>query len=128
MIYIVILIVVGLVVGIVANSLSSKKGDETPPIDNRPDDCCGAHEICENESLLNTSETIIYYEDEELDNYRGKEGKSYVNEEIEEFREVLYTLKENEVSGWLNSLRLRGVNPPDIVKEEALMIVAERRK
>jgi hypothetical protein len=91
------------------------------------DGCCGAHSVCESETLMNSSTTIVYYEDEELDAYLGVTKNSFTDDQIEEFREVLYSLKEEEVSGWLKSLQLRNVTIPDIIKEEALMIVAERR-
>ncbi|MCT4645096.1 MAG: hypothetical protein N4A74_08935, partial [Carboxylicivirga sp.] len=91
------------------------------------DDCCGAHEVCEADSLLSSSDKVEYYEDEELDDYRSKAADSYSDAQIEQFREVLFTLKEREVAGWLKSLQIRGVNPPEIIREEALMIVADRR-
>ena len=43
------------------------------------------------------------------------------------FREVLYTLQETEVAGWIRSLQLRNVNLPDALKDEAFLIVGERR-
>ncbi len=90
-------------------------------------DCCGAHDVCEAESLLSSSAEILYYEDEELDRFKDVGKDSFSDESIEEFREVLYSLKENEVSAWLKSLQLRNITMPDIIKEEALMIVSERR-
>jgi len=92
-----------------------------------PDGCCGAHEVCESETLLSNTDKIIYYEDEELDSYAGKSKNSFTDDQTEEFRDVLYSLKEEEVSAWLKSLRLRNITIPDIIKEEALMIVSERR-
>lgn len=92
-----------------------------------PDGCCGAHEVCESETLLSNTDKIIYYEDEELDSYAGKSKNSFTDDQTEEFRDVLYSLKEEEVSAWLKSLQLRNITIPDIIKEEALMIVSERR-
>ena len=35
-------------------------------------ECCGMHEVCEKESLLAAvSKEVEYYEDEELDRFRG---------------------------------------------------------
>ena len=48
-------------------------------------------------------------------------------EVVEEFSEVLYTLREVEVAGWLRSLQLRGINLPDALKDEAFLIIGERR-
>ena len=91
-------------------------------------ECCGQHEVCEKESLLAAlSKEIEYYQDEELDRFRGREGDAYSSDEIEEFREVLYTMREDEVAGWVRSLQLRAVELPDSVKEEVLMIVGELR-
>ena len=91
-------------------------------------ECCGQHETCEKESLLAAvSKQIEYYNDEELDRFRGRESDVYSSDEIEEFREVLYTMREDEVAGWVRSLQLRAVALPDELKDEVFMIVGERR-
>ena len=93
----------------------------------RPDGCCGAHEVCENESLLATNAKIIYFDDEELDAFKDREPESYTDEEIAQFDEVFMTLRENELVDWLKSLQLRHVPLPECIKEQALMIISERR-
>lgn len=94
----------------------------------RPEGCCGQHEVCEKESLLAAvSKDIEYYDDEELDAYRGREADAYSTEEIEQFEEVLTTMREEEVAGWVRSLQLRGVNLPDALKDEVFLIVGELR-
>ena len=86
------------------------------------------NETCERDSLLAAlSKKIEYYDDEELDRFRGLEGDEYEEDAVDEFREVLYTLQSEEVAGWLRSLQLRGVNLPDALKDEAFLIVGERR-
>lgn len=101
---------------------------EIPGPQEIPEVCCGAHEVCERDSLLAAvSKKIEYYDDEELDAYRGIPADAYADEAVEEFREVLYTLRETEVAGWLRSLQLRGVELPDALKDEAFLIVGERR-
>ena len=93
-----------------------------------PQVCCGQHETCERDSLLATiSKKIEYYDDEELDQYRGIDSDAYDDEAIDAFGEVLYTLQEVDVAGWLRSLQLRGINLPDALKDEAFLIVGERR-
>lgn len=95
---------------------------------NLDQECCGQHEVCEKDSLLAAvSKDVEYYEDEELDAYRGRHGDEYSAEEIEEFRYVLYTMRDYEVAGWCRSLQLRGVELPDALKDEVLLIVGERR-
>ena len=90
--------------------------------------CCGQHEVCEKESLLAAvSEEIEYYEDEELDRFRGRTSDDYTQEEVEEFRYVLYTMRVDEVAGWVRSLQLRAVELPDELKDEVILIVGELR-
>ena len=89
---------------------------------------CALPISCERDSLLAAvSKKIEYYDDEELDRFRGLEGDEYEEDAVDEFREVLYTLQSEEVAGWLRSLQLRGVNLPDALKDEAFLIVGERR-
>jgi hypothetical protein len=90
----------------------------------RPENCCGQHLVCEREALLvAASSEIEYYDDEELDRFKGVEPDMYDDEAVEEFREVLYTMRPNEVSGWLRSLQLRAVNLPVQIVDEALMFI-----
>ena len=93
------------------------------------DGCCGAHEVCEKESLLAAvSKDIEYYDDEELDRFKGFSSNSYSSGEVQEFADVLYTLKSEEVAGWVRSLQLRDIELPDQLKDEIVMIVGERRR
>ncbi len=96
---------------------------------NLDQECCGQHEVCEKDSLLAAvSRDIEYYDDEELDAYRGRSGNDYSDDEVEEFRYVLETMREDEVAGWIRSLTLRQVMLPKELKDEVLMIVGERRQ
>ncbi len=107
--------------------MKEKEENENEPAKEVPVDCCGAHEVCEADSLLSSSDNIEYFEDEELDRYEGTPSKSYSEEAIEEFRDVLYTLQEREVASWMKSIQLRKIELPEIIREEALMIVGDRR-
>lgn len=124
MIYLVVGIVVALILAFVFSQRSGKGEQEDVEL---PDDCCGAHEVCETDTLLSASDKAEYFEDEELDRFKDMEASAYTKDQIEEFREVLFTLKEKEVAAWLRSLQLRQINPPNIIREEALMIVADLR-
>ena len=103
--------------------------DELPDVQTVLDmECCGQHETCEKDSLLAAiSKDVEYYNDEELDRFRGREGDEYTEEECDEFRDILYTMRDDEVAGWVRSLQLRYVNLPDEVKDEVFLIVGERR-
>ena len=94
----------------------------------RPEGCCGAHEVCEKESLLAAvSKDIEYYDDEYLDAYCGRESDEYSDEEIEQFEDVLTTMHEDDVAGWVRSLQLRGINLPNALKDQVFLIVGELR-
>ena len=101
---------------------------EIPEPKEIPEECCGQHEVCERDSLLAAvSKSIEYYNDEELDRFKGVEADAYDEAAVDEFRDVLFNLQEVEVPGWLRSLQLRGINLPDELKDEAFLIVGERR-
>lgn len=102
--------------------------EEIPSINPVDMECCGQHETCEKDSLLAAiSKQVEYYNDEELDRFRGKEGDEYTEEECEEFRDILYTMRNDEVAGWIRSLQLRYINLPDELKDEVFLIVGENR-
>ena len=86
--------------------------EEIPPVVEVDEECCGQHETCEKDSLLAAvSKEVEYYNDEELD----------------EFREVMLTCKDDEVAGWCRSLQLRFIELPDELKDELFLIIGERR-
>ncbi|MBP3350293.1 MAG: phospholipase [Bacteroidaceae bacterium] len=108
-----------------AEALGLPPEPEAPEI---PEECCGQHEVCEKDSLLvAVSRDIEYYDDEELDKWRGTPSDQYDDEQCALFREVLYTMQSHEVAGWVRSLQLRGIELPDDIKDEVLLIVGERR-
>jgi len=94
------------------------------PVD---DACCGRHLVCERETLLTTKPEIVYYDDEELDRLANTSPDEYTQKDIDELYDVFTTLQSADVAGWLRSLQLRNIALPDELKDEALMIVAERR-
>ena len=99
--------------------------DKVNPVDM---ECCGQHEVCEKDSLLAAvSRDVEYYNDEELDRFCGRESHCYTPQEVEEFEEILTTMRDDEVAGWVRSLQLRGVALPDDLKDQVLLIVGERR-
>ena len=127
--------VIAFILGILRNRALKRKLErgeinEMPQIKQIEDmECCGQHEVCEKESLLAAiSKDIEYYNDEELDRFRGKESEDYTSDESEEFREVLFTMRDDEVAGWVRSLQLRSINLPDDIKNDVYLIVGELRK
>lgn len=90
--------------------------------------CCGMHITCERDSLLTAvSQTVEYYDDEELDRYAGIGADDYETAAVEQFRDVLETMAADDIAGWARSLQLRGITLPSVVRDELLMIVSEAR-
>ena len=93
----VLLGIIALIAGYIRNKrLQQKieKGelDRMPEVKEADIECCGQHEVCEKDSLLAAvSKKIEYYDDEELDQFIGKEANAYTDEETNQFRDVLYT-------------------------------------
>ena len=103
--------------------------DSSDASTDRPEGCCGQHLTCEKDSLLAAvSKDIEYFEDEELDAYRGVAPDEYTDEQIEQFRDVLYTLKRDDIAGWARSIQLRGITLPSPIHDELIMLAAEARQ
>lgn len=107
---------------------SSEPEPEPEPQPADAEECCGMHITCERDSLLaNVSDTVEYFDDEELDRFRGRPADEYADAEVEEFRDVLLTLQPDDIAAWGRSIQLRGIELPTAVREELLLIVAEAR-
>lgn len=92
------------------------------------DGCCGEHLVCERETLLQTNAKVEYYDDEELDTLIGIPAEDYTEEQYLMIRDVFDTLQSKDVPGWVRSIQLRNIQLPLDIREEALLIVIERRK
>ena len=86
--------------------------------------CCGLHAVCERGLERAPVPAEAYYEDEELDRFRGRAPEDYSEEEVEEFRDVLYTMRPDEVGSWLAALQLREIELPVVLRDEACMMVS----
>lgn len=120
------LLIIGALVllGIVA-ALSQRHGDDdTVVVADGCASCNGDNDQCEQECMMEAAtKPIEYYDDEELDVYAGRESDAYSDDEADEFREVLTTLLPTDVKGWNRSLILRGINVPDQIKDEMVMMM-----
>ena len=130
-----LLLALGIVAALIGTALQwwhsvRNPGSTTEPvIRQRSSDCCGQHEVCEKESLLAAvSKEVEYYDDEELDRFAGRRADSYDMHETDEFEEILTTLRSEDVAGWVRSLQLRGIELPEALRDEVILIVGERRQ
>lgn len=135
----VILILLGALVGVggllyIHHRLTAKpeaevEAETTQPAGTDETECCGMHLTCDKDSLVaGIDPETLYYDDEELDRYAGREPDAYLDDEKNEFREVMYTLRPDEIAPWARSITARGIKLPDEVRDELLMIVAEARQ
>lgn len=81
--------------------------------------CCGKHTNC----AKGYDNSNLYFEDEELDRFKGVSQESYTDEDIEEFRHVLYTMKSEEIDTWVHCLQTRGIEMPQEIKDEVLLML-----
>lgn len=123
-IFILILAVGAIVVGGLQFFFSSKNDGYVVTTKPTCDTCNGEDSRCEQECMMEAAtKPIEYYDDEELDRFALRPSDSYTDEEAEVFREVLYTMKPDDVKGWNRSLILRGINVPNQIKDELTLMV-----
>jgi len=89
-------------------------------------DCCGAHEICEFDASIFDEKQIDYFDDEELDELRNVREEDFTSKNIDDIREVLYTLQTHEIGKWLTSLSRRHIHLPAILQQEARQLMSEK--
>lgn len=99
--------------------IGKRRKEEPEEIIAPPAECCGAHAVCE-KGLKKADPHIDYFDDEELDAFRQMPADAYTDEQIEIFRDILYTLRQEEVEDWLISLEKREINLPLILRQEAI--------
>ena len=102
--------------------------EEMPEKAAEPDDghgeiCCGRHLICDKQLSPSIDEKVVYYDDEELDRFAGKDADSYSPDEIDEIREVMMTLLQEDIPGWVRSIQLRGISLPSQLRDELFILL-----
>ena len=91
-------------------------------------DCCSSHEVCPSEMILEgCNAEIVYFDDEELDAFKGRAADAYTPEEEEQFRDVLYTLLPADLLPWEQSMKKRGIILPSAIRNEFVMLYAEQQ-
>lgn len=129
MLYLFIALVILGVISAIFGIISHKNGDiELIQEGVSCNTCNGENTKCEQECMMEAAtKDIEYYDDEELDVFKGRTADNYNDEEVEMFSEVLYTMKPEEVAGWNRSLILRGINLPNQLKDEVIGFLSEER-
>ena len=127
MLYLIVaLIVLGIFSAILGLLSHNKKGESSVILADSSacSTCNGDDPKCEQLCMMEAAtREIEYFDDEELDRYKGRQGNQYTDDEAEEFRNVMLTMHQSEVSAWSRSLTLRGIEVPYQVKDELLMLM-----
>lgn len=119
-----VVVAIGVLMKVNRKKAKELKGDDKPSAPAL--DCCGAHEVCEFDEIKMDESIIEYFDDEELDAFKNTDARKYTDTQIDKFREVLYTLQTKEIKHWLLSIERRKIQLPEILHEEARMLLAEK--
>ena len=120
------LIVLALFAAITTLFTKKKEGepDVVMPTSGDCSSCDGTDDKCEQVCMMEAAtREIEYYDDEELDRFRGRQSNQYTEEEAEEFANILYTMQPQEAKGWNRSLILREINVPNQIKDELITMI-----
>ena len=120
------LIVLALFAAITTLFTNKKEGepDVVMPTSGDCSSCDGTDDKCEQVCMMEAAtREIEYYDDEELDRFRGRLSNQYTDEEAEEFANILYTMQPQEAKGWNRSLILREINVPNQIKDELITMI-----
>ena len=78
---------------------------------------------CEQACMMEAAtKPIEYFDDEELDAFKGRAADSYSDDEVEQFAYILHTMQPKEVAAWCRSLILRGINLPEELRDEMALL------
>lgn len=134
MLLLIIALAILALVAIFANQLRAFRDDPSvprPEATAMPAECAACADetaACVAERLLaGACKEIIYFDDEELDSYKGRNPDTYTEEEVETFRDIMFSMKESEVADWLTSLQQRDIPLPDELKDEAFLLSGLRK-
>lgn len=120
------LIVLALFAAITTLFTKKKEGepDVVMPTSGDCSSCDGTDDKCEQVCMMEAAtREIEYYDDEELDRFRGRQSNQYTDDEAEEFANILYTMQPQEAKGWNRSLILRDINVPNQIKDELITMI-----
>lgn len=120
------LLIVSLVLlGLVSAAIGYFSKEDSPVVTGRDCSTCnGEDERCEMECRLEAAvKDIEYYDDWDLDLFKGRASDSYNEDEVAQFADVLYTLQPKDLKGWMRSLSLRGIELPDELKSDLFLLL-----
>ena len=106
------------------SKLTRGSNDAVQPTHGDCSTCSGEDNRCEQICYMEAAtRDIEYYDDEELDRFQHRPSNSYTDEEVQQFADVLYSLRPEDAKGWARSLSLRGINLPDVLKDDLFTLM-----
>ena len=128
MIYLIILLVALGIVCAAYEWIQQRRGKSRAVVMPEPTNCAtcdGVNAKCEQECMMEAAlKDVVYFDDEELDVYRGRPSDEYSDKEAEDFADVMYSMRQDEVKEWNRSLIMRGINMPDQIKDEFVALAS----
>ncbi len=123
LISIIAIMVLGLIVMVCTKLFGGKTDEPIVVPKSNCSTCDGVNATCEQVCQMEAAtKPVEYYDDEELDAYKGRRSDNYSDDEASEFADVLETLRPEDVKPWNRSLILRGINMPDQIKDEYIAL------
>ena len=118
------LVLLGLVAALLGR-FSSRRDEEQPVVTTDTCATCnGENDRCEQDCMMEAAtKQIEYFDDEELDRFKGRPSDSYDDEEVEQFDYVMSTMQQADLAPWCRSLTLRGIEIPDQLKDEIVSML-----
>lgn len=90
-----------------------------------PAECCGLHTVCERFAPVGDDESP-YYDDEELDSFSNRDAADFSYDELDLFRNVMLTLKPDEIVPWTRALEQRSIPFPTALRDELIILLENR--
>lgn len=116
------LVLLGVVAALLGWRSNRRHGEEPVVVNDSCATCNGDNDKCEQECMMEAATLPVeYFDDEELDAFRGRRSDEYTDEEIQQFAYILDTMQPTDVRPWTRSLTLRGIEVPDELKDELFL-------
>lgn len=116
------LVLLGVVAALLGWRSNRRHGEEPVVVNDSCATCNGDNDKCEQECMMEAAtQPVEYFDDEELDVFRGRRSDDYTDDEIQQFAYILDTMQPTDVRPWTRSLTLRGIEVPDELKDELFL-------
>lgn len=95
--------------------------EDTPEAAPHGEFCCHRHAIC-TKPRSDANPLHLYYDDEELDRFAGRDAHSYSADELDEFEDVMLTMRPDDYVDWTLALQARNIAFPAALRDQLNML------